>query len=421
MTPKGFFPYKGRIIYVEYDTARSAYSYGYVASNTEADRVSKKFGPTNVFEVDGKKIIPLVRDFDDGTVTPFFPGTERDAVIGGVSNFQLANELSTNKSLALNALGQNPTNTTTTDPNTPTLQGGQNSTPFSLPNRQQNSPFKALQYPTQMDPGQDRIKFQAVEINKRTPSTGTGLNFNFAEPTYNIVPGGFVMMAIQSPISDQNSVDWGPDSLNAIDAEVAKLSYNMITENNPFGQVTQEQLKGAYQTLIRQNQRIRTALSGQAAGVNNILARTDNVILNPNLELLFQAPQLRPFSFQFKMSARNPEEAIEIRKIIRYFKQNMAVRKEEQLFLKAPYVFTIQYFQGTSKRHKSINLISPNDNTKACALTNCSVDYTPLGSYMTFNDTDATMVSYTLSLQFQEITPIYDNDYKPLQEDEIGY
>jgi hypothetical protein len=46
---------------------------------------------------------------------------------------------------------------------------------------------------------------------------------------------------------------------------------------------------------------------------------------------------------------------------------------------------------------------------KYCALQNFSVDYTPLGSYTTYED--GTMVAYSLSMQFQELVPIYDKDY----------
>ena len=116
------------------------------------------------------------------------------------------------------------------------------------------------------------------------------------------------------------------------------------------------------------------------------------------------------------MSARSQTEADKIKKIIKYFKYHMAVRKEQGLFLRAPHVFTIQYCKGNKEGHPGINLISPTDDTKACALTNCSVDYTPLGSYATYED--GTMVAYTLSLQFQEITPIYDTDY---DDHPIGY
>jgi hypothetical protein len=266
-----------------------------------------------------------------------------------------------------------------------------------------------LRYPKLMKTDQDKIKFQACKISRSSSSITSS-------PKYETVDGP-VVLAIQSPISDQNSVDWGPDSVNAIEAKVFDAARNAITSKNLFPAL-ENALKDAYGDVYDNQGRIQSFLAGQAAGLNNVLARTDNVVLNPNLELLFQGPQLRPFSFTFKMSARSQPEANEIKSIIKYFKYHMAVRKEQGLFLRAPHVFTIQYMKGEVPQHPGINLISPTDDTKACALTNCSVDYTPLGSYATYED--GTMVAYTLSLQFQEITPIYDTDYKDYPH-EIGF
>jgi hypothetical protein len=85
--------------------------------------------------------------------------------------------------------------------------------------------------------------------------------------------------------------------------------------------------------------------------------------------------------------------------------------------MKAPNVFKIKYhLRGTDKDHPSLNKI------KMCALQSCSVDYTPDGSYMTFNDESATMTSYNLSLQFQELEPVTEKDYQDLKDETIiGY
>jgi hypothetical protein len=274
-----------------------------------------------------------------------------------------------------------------------------------------------LRYPISMKLEQDKIKFQACQI-KRGESTGTGLGFKFPEAVYEPIDGP-VCLAIQSPISDQNSVDWGPDSVNAIDAALYQASLGFINTNSGDLGAAVSGLAGKVMESFKQHSEItKKYLAGQAAGINNVLARTDNVVLNPNLELLFQGPQLRPFTFQFKMSARSEPEAKQIKAIIKYFKYHMAVRKTtDGLFLKAPHVFTIRYLKGETE-HPGINQITPNADVKACALTNCSVDYTPLGSYMTYED--GTMVAYTLSLQFQELTPIYDTDYKDYAHD-IGF
>lgn len=268
-----------------------------------------------------------------------------------------------------------------------------------------------LRYPKDMKDDQDRITFQAVEISSRSgQSNSDGFEFRFGTPVYTPV-GGPVSIAIQGPISDQSSVDWGPDTVNAIDAALYKTSIGaMGGGEESVSNAVKDFFGKLYGTMSAEQDRIRRYLAGQAANINNVLARTDGVVLNPNMELLFSGPQLRPFNFQFKMSARYDKEGAEIKKIINYFKYNMAPKVEDSgLFIKAPNVFKIDYYKG-SQLHPGINKISGGLESKACALTNFSVDYAPLGSYMTY--TDGTMVAYLLTLQFQEITPIYNSDNK---------
>jgi len=125
--------------------------------------------------------------------------------------------------------------------------------------------------------------------------------------------------------------------------------------------------------------------------------------LNPNMELLFNGPQLRPFSFTFKLSPRSKKEAESVRSIIRFFKQGMSpIRTESNLFLKAPHTFQIQYLHK-KEEHKFINKI------KECALQSFVVNYTPESNYATF--TDGAMVSYEIQMQFQELEPIFNDDY----------
>ena len=91
------------------------------------------------------------------------------------------------------------------------------------------------------------------------------------------------------------------------------------------------------------------------------------------------------------------------------------------VFLKSPFVFDIKYVtydnDGTDTLHPSISRI------KTCALLSCDVDYTPDGSYMTFNDGTRTMTSYGLSLRFSELEPIYSTHYtdEKIAVDHIGF
>jgi hypothetical protein len=137
------------------------------------------------------------------------------------------------------------------------------------------------------------------------------------------------------------------------------------------------------------------------------------MILNPNLELLFQAPTLRPFTFQFKMSPRSADEAKEIVKIIRFFKQGMApIREESRLFLKTPHTFKIRYLQ-LGEESKFLNKF------KECALLSCSIQYTPEGNYAPYED--GAMSSYQMSLQFKELEPVYNDEYANDNDASIGF
>ncbi len=295
----------------------------------------------------------------------------------------------------------------TTAPN-PDQQGGSTPTNPAPPGTSQKPEKAYLMYPLELKSSQDRIMFQAYEYQ-----SGNRLNPDNAEldPVKYVKPKQPIFMAIQSSITDQNSVGWESDTLNPIEKFAAGLSRGLMGEEGAktdIGAKVSDIFRGAAENLKVEKgpagEAVRTYLVGQAIGVNNLLSRLQGQVLNPNLELLFQGPQLRPFNFAFKMSARNKNEAVEIKQIIKYFKKNMAAKKSETgIFLSAPNVFKIQYQYGSGIPHPGLNLI------KMCALTNCSIDYTPLGSYTTYND--GTMVAYNMTLSFQELTPIYDGDY----------
>ena len=295
----------------------------------------------------------------------------------------------------------------TTPPTVPTPDEQGGSTPVIQPSTGNQPADTMLVYPEDLGSSdQDRIKFQAL-IYSSSPSRIPSDGFEIKPVSFNPT-GPAIFLPIQSPIIDQNTVGWEPDTLNPVELYAVGLS-RRIMESGGAEDVTARVgvfFKEAIESLRANSSEVRTYLAGQAVGVNNLLSRVNGKVLNPNLELLFQGPQLRPFNFTFKMSARNSKEAIIIKKIIKYFKRNMSTSVGDQgLFLKAPNVFKIEYQKGRTTKHPSINLI------KECALTNCSVDYTPLGSYMTYSDDEATMIAYTMTLSFQELTPVYDRDY----------
>ena len=284
---------------------------------------------------------------------------------------------------------------------------------------------EGARYPLDIEnTNQDRIMFQAVELSGRKSATGDFENLKFGAPSsYTPVSGaGPVYITIQGPIQDQSSVEWGDSRANALEIAGANVASAAINPNESGT----EQLKSEANKLVEESKgSIGPAAAALALNKADLFTRATQQVLNPNLELLFKGPQNRPFNFTFKMSARNGEEAEQIQKIIKYFKYHMAVKGQGgDIFLKAPDVFWIEYRKGNNDIHQSLNLIAPGEvKRKACALKSFNVDYTPLGTYMTFNDEKATMVQYNIIMNFTEITPVYQSDFDddPGKEHPIGY
>ena len=399
------FPYKGRIIISGPDSTGKSTIVGYKADATEVSRIKSQWGSDSVNEAEG--IVNVTGylnnkkddryDFDSiNDLTPY----------QGITNAELISSIANDPNFYRTATGNTTGNTAPGNPNVPGSPG--TSQPTIAPNKEPEIVRQGLVYPENLgSSGQDIIRFQALEYSTGNYRglTGSGRP-QLNSPVGNPVAGApQVFLPIQSAITDQNSVGWEPDTLNPIELYAANASLEVMqaggTEN--VTQIASTKFNEVLQRLRSSHTEFRTYLAGQAVGVNNLLSRLNGQVLNPNLELLFQGPQLRPFNFTFKLSARNKSEATTIKQIINYFKKYMAPRAAAgDLFLRAPYVFEIKYLYKNGD-HPGLNKF------KTCALTNCSVDYTPLGSYMTYED--GTMVAYTMTLQFQEIEPIYSSDY----------
>ena len=167
-----------------------------------------------------------------------------------------------------------------------------------------------------------------------------------------------------------------------------------------------------------------SSLMLKAAGMNvsaeTILARGAGIIPNPNMELLFRSPQLRTFGFAYRLTARSPAEAEEIRKIIRFFKQGMSPKRQSgpnNYFLKTPNVFRIKFKTIKDKKGSDRNKGMP--KFKTCALKGFTTDYSPDQMWAAYEDGQP--VSVNIMMEFGELTPIYANDYDNLPVDDIGF
>lgn len=152
---------------------------------------------------------------------------------------------------------------------------------------------------------QDVIKFDML---KYKPKQFSDTNFGFSNRERNFKTDsiGTVVLPMPSGISDTNSANWGSADMNAKDAELARMALSGIT-GGVEGAV--DSATSTINKISESSGEVKTAVAavfGEAAtGIAGLLSRTTGTIINPNMELLFNGPSLRPFTFNFKMSARN--------------------------------------------------------------------------------------------------------------------
>ena len=256
---------------------------------------------------------------------------------------------------------------------------------------------------------QDNLKIDVIKFKPKQMSGMTTLDRDTKG-----TPIGSVILPVPTSVQDGNQTSWGQGTMTPADMAKANVVKSLLGSEG--GKEAAAQIGTGVEQIQTDGEEVSKGLKSffteQLTGTTDLLARTTGAVANPNMELLFKGPALRSFTFSWKMSPRDQKESIVIAKIIRMFKQSMAPQKTEAgLFLKAPNIYKLQFNQGTD-RHKFL------PRMKECALNNCAVNYTPDGSYMTYDNT--AMVALEMSLSFQEMEPIYNNDMSH-DWDSIGY
>ena len=283
-------------------------------------------------------------------------------------------------------------------------------------------PGQALIYPQDHAQGDfDFIKIVPIEYIAQLQSTTNvlrDLNLKQRYRQKERVVGSTMFLPMVPGISESNSAKWGGNELNPLKMAGARVAANAITTAGGGD------ISGAVRGLVRDVGTEAETLSASGledflvayfAGkaVNANLLGRSGIVVNPNLEVLFEGPQLRTFSYNFKFTPRDDREARTIKTIIKVFKKAMAPkRRAAMVWLGVPAVFKIKYLMRGKVEHPFLNKIKP------CAMTSFNVDYTPEGSYMTYGD--GSMTSYAVNMNFAELEPIYNNDVH-MDSDDMGY
>ena len=274
---------------------------------------------------------------------------------------------------------------------------------------------------------------RAEEHNKKVTVT---TKYNVNKPGDSMLGSqleGSVILPMPKVV-DTNGAEWGESELNILGLAAASLAGNFIgggDKNDPDFKAAKKiakklkanpdrtsgfgDVKNAIVAATLAEASVRA--TGQTITQDELLARAQGRVLNPNAELLFQGPVLRDFNFDFLMIARSRQEGREIRNIIRWFKLGMAPQFNNSTFLNTPDIFTLEYKrgQGDLDQLNTVNRFSPG----GLALRTIAVDYAPNGYWSAYQDSQP--VALKMSLNFAELRPIYKGDHERLPEGSVGY
>jgi len=280
-----------------------------------------------------------------------------------------------------------------------------------------------LKYPIQMSDKQDHLEFRMIEYSPRKLKDKVGgigglSGFEDRRDPYTAESKGTVILPIQSAAADLNRVNWQENEMDPMKAMQADIFLKGIRDpGEAIGDIGTKAADALKTESGRSDAQKAIAAIFMSAATktdkNAILSRTTGSVINPNIELLFNGPALRTFSFTFRMSARNKTEAETIKKIIFFFKKGMAAKRTKTgLFLQSPNTFTVAY-RSKNELHPGMNRF------KECALVSCSVNYIPDGTYA--SHPDGNLTAYEMKLEFNELEPIYFDDYDESNAHPIGY
>ena len=295
-----------------------------------------------------------------------------------------------------------------------------------------------LRYPNRkINEADDYLQIRIIQYKEPGLNVASDDNLSFDTSTDALKKSGNIesplaniFLPMPQGITDSNEVTWGEDSITGFAAK----GFNVAGETLRSRDLTKGVYEGVMETAkafeqLSQNKDFKDLAVAKFSAdlVNSIggntsftglLARTTGKILNPHMELLFNNVTLRQFSFTFNLTPRDRDEAIKIKKIINILKRSSAAKSGGSstpgsgLFIGTPDVFQLTYKSGSGD-HPFLNKFKP------MALTSMAVNYAASGPYATY--TDSTPVYMTLDLKFQELNPIYSEDYDDPEILGVGY
>ena len=188
-----------------------------------------------------------------------------------------------------------------------------------------------------------------------------------------------ISLYIPNDLSTSYGVTWGEEENLAGSGLMAQLGSDVIGGKAGFGDAALTALltKGAQELLKNKD-------------VQKITRTTQNT----KKEQLFQGVDFRTFTFSYQFAPKNEFEAANVLDIIRTFRHHMLPEfaDENQFVYIYPSEFEIKYFKGSEE---SLYL----EQHFTSVLTNCNINYTPNGQFVTFENGMPSQINMTLTFK----------------------
>lgn len=220
------------------------------------------------------------------------------------------------------------------------------------------------------------------------------------------IPYNRISQAISLYIPDSmnfaSSYDWQEASLTDAGGKMLKAGQLAGGAYSAGGDFLKS---GAMENMRHMGVLSDVLLGAGGGGLGDIGLGVGGLAVNPQIFCLFRGVDLRTFQFDFIFSPKSPEEAANVRQIIKAFRFHAApeIDAYSGRYFIPPSIFNIEYMYAPVGRGDKIKIThKPNENIfrmMTLILQKLAVDYAPFG-WSTYND--GMPIQTHLSLVFKE-------------------
>jgi len=269
-------------------------------------------------------------------------------------------------------------------------------------------------------------KYKPPFANESTDASAgaTALDlYNASATAFEADDGSSVILPMPQDLSTEFQNTWAGKSFTSLGrAAVAALGAGNLSQASKIGD---NDIFNAFKDAITSAGLNKIPGVGGNLSMNDISGSTRGVILNPNAEVLYEAPNLREIGMVFKMVPQSQKEADNILKICQLFRKSASPSYGIEDAI-ADFSFDKDKgFDKSGADQKGVNYIHVPKlckftfmtgggvnkkiaQYKPCAMTRVDVNYTPDGTYATYSD--GTPVAITLSVSFMETKLVFANE-----------